>query len=109
MIDARVFEEDRPPERLAFAHGLWFMLLGGRGFAEPERVIRVTDAFPALEGPLRAGEGVWERDGDGYRRVDETTGDWPQFLDGRGRAVRGDAGGREMTRPPAPATTPPSR
>lgn len=80
VLDSRVFEEDRPPERLAFAHGLWFMLLGGHGFAEPERIIRVTDAFPALEGPVRAGEGVWERDGDGYRRVDETAGDWPQFL-----------------------------
>ena len=56
------------------------MLLGGAGHAEPERITRATDAFPAVIAPVQAGEGVWERVGDGYRRVDETTGGWPRFL-----------------------------
>jgi hypothetical protein len=46
----------------------------------PERVNALTDRFPGLLVPLRADAGVWELDGDAYRRVDETTGEWPSLL-----------------------------
>jgi len=45
-----------------------------------ERITMLTDHFPELAEPLRAGEGVWERVGEVYRRVDASTGEWPSLL-----------------------------
>ncbi len=43
----------------------------------------LTDRFPGLAEPLRAGSGVWERDGERYRCVaaeELASGEWPALL-----------------------------
>jgi hypothetical protein len=86
VIDENVLREDRAPDVVARAPGpegeaIWWMLLReGSSQPVPERVNTLTDHFPGLVEPLQADEGVWERDGDAWRRVDETTGEWPSLL-----------------------------
>jgi len=86
IIDENVIREDRAPDVVARAPGpdgddVWWMLLR-EGSSQPveERINTLTDKFPELVEPLRADEGVWERDGERYRRVDPTTGEWPSLL-----------------------------
>ncbi|MDA0179607.1 hypothetical protein OJ997_04810 [Solirubrobacter phytolaccae] len=86
IVDEHILREDRAPDVVARAPGpdggdTWWMLLR-EDSSQPveERINFLTDKFPALVEPLRAGEGVWERDGETYRRVDATTGEWPSLL-----------------------------
>jgi len=86
IVDENVLREDRTPDVVARAPGpdgepVWWMLLReGSSRPVPERINLLTDRFPALGEPLRAGDGVWELDGETYARVDETTGEWPGLL-----------------------------
>jgi len=66
-----VLEEDVAPDAAVFVGDRWFLLCreSGAGPVE-ERVNRLTDLFPELVEPLRAGEGMWERNGERYERVE---------------------------------------
>lgn len=110
VVDAAILRDDRAPDLVVRAEGPyvagedeWWMLCR-REPAGPttESVGLLTDRFPGLEEPLRAGEGVWElaggeRAGARWRRVhgDELRGErWQELLEwlrSSARAMR-DAG-----------------
>jgi hypothetical protein len=71
LVDVRILEEDVAPDAAVFAGGRWFLLCRepGAGPVE-ENVNRLTDLFPGLVEPLRAGEGMWEREDERYTRID---------------------------------------
>lgn len=109
LVDRAVIEQDRAPEvvvryespREDEAETWWMLLPGGSGPSE-ESAGLLTDRFPGLEEPLRAGEGVWERaagerETARWRRVrdDELAeAPWPgllRWLEESVRAMRGDS------------------
>jgi hypothetical protein len=68
VVDEAILAEDRAPDVVVRApgpytadHDEWWLLCrsGGTG-PTSEGVARLTDLFPGLEEPLRAGAGVWE-------------------------------------------------
>jgi hypothetical protein len=93
IVDRAVLDDDRAPDvvvRYESPRGdeaeTWWMLLhqSGSGPAE-ESAGLLTDRFPGLAEPLRAGAGVWdlaggERESARWRRVGEDElagGEWP--------------------------------
>ncbi|MDA0168906.1 hypothetical protein OJ998_07405 [Solirubrobacter taibaiensis] len=87
MVTGHIEPEDIPEDarRAAPEPRDWWLADGEALHAEKCTTRRTARCGTSRSGSrssrsARAGEGVWERDGDGYRRVDEHTGDWSQFL-----------------------------
>lgn len=61
VVDKVVLQDDRAPDVVVRAEGGWWMLCR-EGAIGPtvETAGLLTDRFPGLEEPLRAGEGLWE-------------------------------------------------
>ncbi len=108
VVDEAIVRDDRAPDLVVRAPGPyvegedeWWMLCR-RDAAGPttESIGLMTDRFPGLEEPLRAGEGVWEiAGGEGddarWRRVSDDElrlcAQWRElleWLDGTARAMR---------------------
>ena len=103
IVDRAVLEDDRAPDVVVRYESprddeaeTWWMLVyqSGSGPTE-ESAGLLTDRFPGLAEPLRAGAGVWdlaggERESARWRRVgdDELSGgEWPGLFRWLGRAV----------------------
>ncbi|MGH2901768.1 MAG: hypothetical protein ACRDMZ_24045, partial [Solirubrobacteraceae bacterium] len=97
IVDAAVPLEDRPPDIVVRAPGpdttgedeWWMVCRAGSAGPSRESAGSLTDRFPGLAEPLRAGQGLWELDGGAradarWRRVSEQEiaagEDWQAFL-----------------------------
>ena len=84
LVDRAVLDDDRPPDVVIRAEGpyvagqdeWWLLLRTGAAGPATEGIGSLTDRFPGLEEPFRAGDGVWELAGGEaadarWRRVGE--------------------------------------